>query len=159
MNTSVEQFHQLLGRYKLSRPVSPGDQEYIINSRKQDLKDLLRKKGKYSLILWIVIAIYAGIRKFGIHITMVQSKIIAGMTAVAVVSGSSTGVYQGTKYVIKAISKPPAKVEEKIDEPDSGMTIPDRRTTEEKTKEEKKKSADIKNQDLDATPLSDVPSL
>jgi hypothetical protein len=83
--------------YELSRPVSPELQRLAIESRTPDLRRILMKAGKYGTITWLVIIIFTLFRKYGLHITMIQSKIIAGITAAAVASGSAAVAYRGAK--------------------------------------------------------------
>lgn len=114
MNDDVKRLRTLADTYKLSRPLPPALQEYVIANRMPDLRLILKKAGRYSLISWFVIMIFTLFRKYGIHITMIQSKIIAGVTAAAVASGSAAGAYRGTKYIIEKAGRPEPRVEETI---------------------------------------------
>src|SRR4030067_2830344 len=98
MNGTVEQFKLLLEKYKLLEPVSHEQQDYISQQRQADLQALLKKIGRYGVIFWLSILIYSGLKKFGITVTLIQSKIILGITAITIASGSGAGVYTGTKY-------------------------------------------------------------
>jgi hypothetical protein len=121
MSDDMKQLRVLIDTYKLSRPVSPELQQYVIDSRMPDLRHILMKSGKYSLIAWLVIMIFSLFRKYGLHVTMIQSKIIAGITAAALASGSAAAVYGGARYIIKAAGGPSAQVEETVKEPEAGI--------------------------------------
>ncbi len=121
MNDDIQRLRKLVDTYKLSRPVSPELQQYVIDSRTPDLRNILRRSGKYGLVSWFVIMIYMLFKKYGFHITMMQSKIIAGITAAAVASGSGAVIYRGAKYIIDASVRPPAKIDETIDRAEPGI--------------------------------------
>jgi hypothetical protein len=125
MNDDIKRLHNLIDTYKLSRPVSPELQQYVINNRGPDLRRILMKSGKYSLISWFVIMIFSLLRKYGLHVTMIQSKIIAGITAAAVASGSAAAAYRGARYVNKVITRAASQVEETNErhEPEAGEDI------------------------------------
>ncbi len=186
MNDTIAQFNTLLEKYKLVEPISPEQQEYIIKQRKSDLKKLLKKTGQYGIIIWLSILIFERLRDFGITLTLVQSKIILGLTAAAIASGSATGVYTGTKYIIKAIKKPEMKIEEKtqqqddeyihLDENASRQSKPSETTkiekkaqikkieTEAHLKKDNEKQGDQgekkkQKKDFETEPVSDVPTL
>lgn len=112
MSDDIKRLRTLIDTYKISRPVSPEHQQYVIGSRMPDLRQVLKKTGRYSLAAWIVIMIFSLFRKYGFHITMIQSKIIAGITAAAVASGSAAAVYGGARYIMKAAGGPASRIEE-----------------------------------------------
>jgi hypothetical protein len=114
MSGAVEKLKILFATYKVSEPMSLEQQDYIIKQRTSDLKVLLEKTGRYGSIFWFSVLIYEGLRKFGIQVTLVQSKILIGLTATLIVSGSSAGAYTGAKYLINVFNKEHVKVEEKM---------------------------------------------
>ncbi|OHD64556.1 MAG: hypothetical protein A2176_08475 [Spirochaetes bacterium RBG_13_51_14] len=111
MISNTEQFNNLIAKYALSRPISLADQRYILKRRKASLKILLKKKGAYSVLIMIVVGISTMFKKMGINLSLVQSKIIAGVTAAAVSTGSAGGAYKAALYIKKKISES-KKVEE-----------------------------------------------
>jgi len=113
---TFENFNNLLAAYKLTEPVSPEQQEYIIEQRRSDLKVLLKITGQLGIVFWLTVMVYEGLKSIGLKLTLIQCKIILGIATAAVASGSATGVYTGTKYIIKAIQKPEVKIEEKKEE-------------------------------------------
>lgn len=115
MIDDIKKLRTLMDTYKLSRPVSPELQQFAIESRIPDLRRILMKAGKYSAITWLVIIIFTLFRKYGLHITLIQSKIIAAVTAAAVASGSAAVAYRGAKYVIEATTRPASQIEKTID--------------------------------------------
>jgi len=143
MSDDIKRLRLLIGTYKLSRPVSPELQQYVIDSRMPDLRRILKKSGAYTLLAWLVIIIFSIFRKYGLHVTMIQSKIIAGLTAAAVASGSAAAVYGGARYIMKAAGGPAFRVEETIEKPEADIkekieTIPPRAPAEEKRIEKKR---------------------
>lgn len=106
MNNDKQRLRHLVDAYRLSRPVSPELQRVAIKSRKTDLRRILKKSGRYGLLSWFVIMVFMLFRKYGLHVTMLQSKIIAGITAAAVASGSAAGTYKGVTYIIEAATQP-----------------------------------------------------
>jgi hypothetical protein len=99
MNTTTEQFGRVLAKYSLSRPLSPDDQRYILMQRKAALTKLLRQKGAYGAFFMTFLGIKIFFNKFGISLSLVQSKIIACMTAASISAGSLTGAYTAARYV------------------------------------------------------------
>ncbi len=116
MNDTITQFNALLEKYKLIEPVSPEQQEFIIKQRKAELKKLLKKTGQYGIVIWLSILIFERLRDWGISLTLVQGKIILGLTVAAIASGTSIGGYMAAKYVIKAVLEPERKIEERTEE-------------------------------------------
>jgi hypothetical protein len=105
MNETTEQFGRVLTKYALSRPLSPEDQRYILNQRKASLKKLLRQKEAYGAFFMTLLGIRLFFKKFGISLSLIQSKIIAGVTAAAVSAGSMTGAYTAARYVSYRIDR------------------------------------------------------
>jgi len=175
MNDDVKRLRTLADTYKLSRPLPPALQEYVIANRMPDLRLILKKAGKYSLISWLVILIFTLFRKYGIHITMIQSKIIAGVTAAAVASGSAAGAYRGAKYIIEKAGRPEPRVEETIPEQETETHMqagqPSAPTEQKRAeidqtvtvrKEQapvEKKQEKAKKKGADHNSISDIPSL
>lgn len=179
MNTPIDQFHSLLDKYRMIHPVSPETQENILKYRNSDYKKLMKKVGKYSALLWLVVLIYTFLKKIGIQATLLQSKIIVGVAAAAISAGSVTGTYQGVKYVRKIIHRQESKEEkpEKIEKTLTPETIqplsepintvqPQKtdliKQSSNKAVEKKELSPgkkETKKQKHDADTLSDVPSL
>jgi hypothetical protein len=126
MNTGVDTFRALLAHYKLSEPVSPELQEYIIRQRKSDFKRLLRKTGQLGLMFWFSVLVYETLKEAGIKLSIIQAKIVAGITATAIASGSAAGVYKGATYIREAVIKIKAETEEKIEKDGDSRTGPDR---------------------------------
>lgn len=119
MNNDKQRLRHLVDAYRLSRPVSPELQRIAIKSRKPDLRRILKKSGRYGLLSWLVIMIFMLFRKYGLQVTMLQSKIIAGITAAAVASGSAAGTYKGVKYIIEAAIRPAPHADETLDVPET----------------------------------------
>jgi hypothetical protein len=186
MSDTVEKLKILLATYKISGPISPNQQDYIIKQRKSDLKDLLKKTGGYGSIFWLSVLMYEGLRKFGIQVTLVQSKILLGITATLIVSGSSAGVYTSAKYIINVINRQHVKVEEKmierkaeqinfnkkksdqnkplnekkIENKSTYKDIEAKKTVEKNSKQEKDTNKNIKQKsDFDSDPFGNVPTL
>jgi hypothetical protein len=153
MNDDIKRLRNLVDTYKLSRPVSPELQQLVIDSRSPDLRQILMKSGKYGVISWIVIMIFTLFRKYGIHITMIQSKIVAGITAAAVASGSAAVAYRGAKYVIDVTGRPVSKIDETIDKVETGITKqPENNTPDapaQKNRIQEKNSFLIENRKVD----------
>ena len=105
MNASTEQFGRVLTKYALTRPLSPGDQRHIMKQRKAALKTILRQKGAYGAFFMTLLGIQLFFKKFGVSLSIIQSKIIAGVTAVAVSAGSMTGAYTAARYVSYRIDR------------------------------------------------------
>ena len=105
MNPKPEHFTKLMARYKLSHPVSTDDQRYILARRRTSLNKLLKEKGSYSLIIGIIYAINAFFRNIGIHLTLLQTNIIAGLVAAAVSTASVAGTYQVARYILKKFDR------------------------------------------------------
>lgn len=99
MSTVTEQFGRVLEKYSLSRPLSRDEQRHILKRRKAGLRLILRRKGGYGGLFIAIVGVQLFFRKFGISLSLVQSKIIAGATAAAVSAGSMTGAYTAARYV------------------------------------------------------------
>ncbi|HOD16549.1 MAG TPA: hypothetical protein PLA65_01420 [Spirochaetota bacterium] len=99
MSAMTEQFSRVLEKYSLSRPLSPDEQRYILKRRKAGLRKILRQKGGYSALLLAILGVQLLFKKFGLSISLLQAKILAGVTAVAVSAGSITGAYTAARYV------------------------------------------------------------
>ena len=133
MSKQNDLFRQIVDKYHLSDPVTSAHQEFILKSRKKNLKQILKKKGKYGLIFWAVLGINFIVRNFGIKISFVQSQVLLGLTTLTITAGTTTGVYQGAKYVYKEIiQKDEPVIEEQkeikseetlIEQIDKGKTI------------------------------------
>lgn len=99
MSAATEQFGRVLEKYSLSRPLSREEQRYVLKRRKAGLRRILRRKGGYGALFMAIIGVQLFFRKFGISLSLVQSTIIAGVTAAAVSAGSMTGAYTAVRYV------------------------------------------------------------
>jgi hypothetical protein len=186
MSDQTERLKILFDRYQLSEPVSPEQQEYIIKQRKSDLKKLLKKTGGYGSIFWLSVLIYDSLRKFGIHATLVQSKILLGIMAAAIASGASTGAYVGVKYIVNIMSGQQIMIDEKINTGGEGPidsdthtsvqdklpdrnksddtpvpeTVTIRKTSDKSTKRKNDAIEDKKHKsELESKPSSEVPTL
>jgi len=184
MSDDIKQLRTLIDTYRLSRPVSAELQQYVIDSRMPDLRRILKKSGTYTLIAWLSIMIFSLLRKYGLHVTMIQSKIIAGLAAAAVASGSAAAVYGGARYVIKVTGRPASQVEETVTEPETDIQnkiekTPAQPDIQERTEEKqtipvyKEKAApsgkkhdsndkvgpDKKKKDAEEDTVSDIPTL
>jgi hypothetical protein len=172
MNENAEKFRILLDTYKLSLPVSPGDQEYIMKNRVPGLKAILRTAGRYSLFYWAAVLVFAWFRKFGVSITMVQGKIIAAFLAAAVASGSTAAAVSGARYILRVIEPQQERIEEKSGRAvkpagedgvmkEKGITPAGKAGKADqvdKPRVQEKKGARTKNS-FDTGPAADVPSL
>lgn len=105
MNATTEQFGRVLAKYALTRPLSPEEQRYILKRRKAVLKKLLRQKGAYGAFFMTLLGIQLFFKKFGISLSLIQTKFIAGVTAAAVSAVSMTGAYTAARYVSYRIDR------------------------------------------------------
>jgi hypothetical protein len=105
MNATTEQFGRVLTKYALTRPLAPEDQRYIVKQRKAALTKLLRQKGAYGAFFMALLGIQLFFKKFGLSLSLIQSKIIAGFTAAAVSAGSMTGAYTVARYAAHRIDR------------------------------------------------------
>jgi hypothetical protein len=103
MNTTIKQFSGLLQKYALSRPISSEDQRYIITQSRAGLKRILKQKGSYGAVIGSALAVSFLFRKMGIKLTLIQGKLIAGVTAVAVSAGSAAGGYTTVRLIREKI--------------------------------------------------------
>jgi hypothetical protein len=128
MNIQAEQLSRVLEKYSLSRPLSPADQRYILGRSRSSLRRLLKARGAYGLFFGMIIATGYLFRKMGIKLTLLQSKIIAGVTAAVMTAGSATGAYRAGEYIKEKITGRPQ--EEKVRE-ESIPAEPELRSTAE----------------------------
>ncbi|MBN1496487.1 MAG: hypothetical protein JXA07_06945 [Spirochaetes bacterium] len=105
MKMTEKQFARLLERYALSRPVSPENQRAIMKKRRAGLKHILKQKGSYGAFFGAAVTVSLLFKKMGINLSLIQSKIIAGLTATAVSAGSVAGGYATADYVKKKIEE------------------------------------------------------
>jgi hypothetical protein len=131
----TNQLFEVLNKYKLAYPV-PGDiQDFIEEDRKETLKTILKITGAAGLLFWLALIFQITIKKLGISLSILQSKLIVGITVCAVATGSTTGTYQAVKYVQKKVIHKEQKVE-----------IPEKKTEETIEKKKLKKDrAEEKN--------------
>ena len=121
MTTNTEQFTALMGKYRLSHPVSMDDQRYVLDSTRPSLTALLKRKGAYGAALGAVILLLGVFRKAGVSLTLVQAKIVAGLAAASV-----TGAVTATHYVKKKMDEQKKSDVEKMDIP-----LPDLKTNDQ----------------------------
>ncbi|MBN2159251.1 MAG: hypothetical protein JW807_07635 [Spirochaetes bacterium] len=113
MKTNAEQFTALMAKYGLSHPIPADDQRYILNSIHPSLKALLKRKGLYSSALGTVILLILLFKKAGIKLSLIQAKIVAGLTATALATASVTGTVTAAHYIKKKIDESKKTGEEK----------------------------------------------
>ncbi|HPV40207.1 MAG TPA: hypothetical protein PKX40_03445 [Spirochaetota bacterium] len=126
MNQYPEQFTALMGKYKLSHPVSVDDQRYILDRTRPSLTALLKRKGAYGTALGAVILLLVIFRKAGIKLTLIQAKIVAGLTATALATASVAGTVTVTNYIKKKSDDSKKSGVEKMDIP-----VPDLKTNDQ----------------------------
>ncbi len=126
MTTNTEQFTALMGKYRLSHPVSMDDQRYVLDSTRPSLTALLKRKGAYGAALGAVILLLGVFRKAGVSLTLVQAKIVAGLAAAALAAASVTGAVTATHYVKKKMDEQKKSDVEKMDIP-----LPDLKTNDQ----------------------------
>lgn len=102
---SIDIFHQVLEKYKTVEPVSLEVQEYILSSRKEVLKKILKKMGQFGIFYSISISIYYLLKKFSLNASLLQSKIIAGALIAVTATVTTGGGYVTTRYIIKKIKE------------------------------------------------------
>ena len=118
MNQELTNFNNLMTRYRLTKPVSPDIQDFAVSISRKNLKALLKKSGDYSVVFWIILSVYAIAKKFGIGITFLQSKIIAGMLALCLGVSGYAGGRAVAAYIVDALSE-----KDKISEDDSNSGV------------------------------------
>jgi hypothetical protein len=111
MNATTEQFSRVLEKYSLSRPFTREEQRRILKRRKAGLRLILRQKGGFGALFLAILGLQLFFKKFGISVTLIQSKIIAGVTVAAVSAGSMTGAYTAVSYVNARIEEAARRAE------------------------------------------------
>ncbi len=113
---NADKLRELLEFYRFYEPVPPEGQSRIPQARKETLKRILRKKGKYGLLILLGINTYYLLKKLGISISLAKSVIIAVTVSVLSVTTVTAAVYFTLQYVTgekpDIIEKP--EIEEKI---------------------------------------------
>ncbi|MCP4137978.1 MAG: hypothetical protein GY754_43850 [bacterium] len=117
---------QVLEEYKLDAPL-PGDvRKEMISSSAPVLKAVLKKHGKYGILVSMAVSVFFGIKRLGISLSLAKSSVVvsvaAAATAVTVVAGTTTGV-------VKIIIHEKASIEQGV--------IPEETIIQPKTPEEK----------------------
>lgn len=103
MKSNISIYHNILKKYKMVQPIDIEIQSYIISSRKSNLKSTLKKLGNFSFLYYWAFTINIFLRKFGIRVSMLQSKIILCIVISLVsVSGASASYYT-SKYIYKRL--------------------------------------------------------
>ncbi len=113
MNLNPEQFTALMGKYRMSHPISADDQRYILDSTRPSLTALLKKKGVYGTAAGAFIVLQIILRKAGFKLTLIQTKIVAGLTATALTTASVAGTVAGATYIKKKLDETKKSGEEK----------------------------------------------
>ncbi len=126
MNPNPEQFTALIAKYKLSHPVSADDQRYILNSTRPTLTALLELKGVYGSAFGAFIALQILFRKAGIKLTLIQTKIVAGLTATVLTMASVAGIVTAANYIKQKLDESKKTVGEK-----KQNVIPDLKTDDQ----------------------------
>jgi hypothetical protein len=126
MNPNPEQFTALMGTYKLSHPISADDQRYILGRTRPSLKALLKMKGVYGTAVGAFIVFQIILRKAGLKLTLIQTKIVAGLTATALTTASVAGTVTGAGYIKKKLDESGKSGEEKKE-----TSAPDLKTDEQ----------------------------
>ena len=111
MSITTEQFSRVLEKYSLSRPLSQGEQRSILKRRNDGLRMILRQKGGYGALFLAILGVQLFFKKFGLSLSLLQSKIIAGVTVAAVSAGSMTGAYTAARYVMIRIDEASRRAE------------------------------------------------
>jgi hypothetical protein len=107
MNGIVQKFHSLLERYRFREPVPGNLQKYILRNKRDAAVRTLRHFSDYSFVYGLVLRMFFGVRKIGIRLSIVQSKIAVFLVAVFIVFliGIGAVLYYDTADVIA----PPGK--------------------------------------------------
>ena len=101
MNNKIDNFNNLLDKYKLTDPASADTKSRLYTYKKEDLKVILKKTGKYSFIFGTIAALFFYLKKIGIGITVMKTTILITIGSMTLIASLSTGVYYTVKHVSK----------------------------------------------------------
>jgi len=82
MNGIVRKFHALLERYRFREPVPENVQDYILRYKREAAVNTLKHFGDYGIVYGLVMRVFFGVRRVGIRLSIVQSKIAVFLIAV-----------------------------------------------------------------------------
>ncbi len=111
---NTRQLYAVLSKYRLAYPLPEEVQNYIYRDRKETLKSILKITGTAGMLFWLAVILNIVLKKLGITLTILQSKIILGVTICAIAASSSTGTYKAVKYVHSKIIQKDTEIENKI---------------------------------------------
>jgi len=96
---NTELLRRILHTYKLDNPMPPDVKRQMILSKKSTLISILKLKGKYSIPVMMIIAVFFWTKKLGIGISITKSILATIMASMIAAGGISIGAF----YVVKRI--------------------------------------------------------
>ncbi|HPB83805.1 MAG TPA: hypothetical protein PK200_17325 [Spirochaetota bacterium] len=84
MNGIVRKFHALLERYRFREPVPDNVQDYILRYKRQAAVNTLKHFADYGIVYGLVMRVFFGVRRAGIRLSIVQSKMAVFLAAMIV---------------------------------------------------------------------------
>ena len=107
MKTDIQQFEEVLTKFKFTTPVPHDIRERSGAMVKPALQATLKKLNRYSFLSSLVLGVFFFSRRFGPGLTITQSSVAVALSAVMAAGAVTTGGY----YTVKVLKDKPASVE------------------------------------------------
>lgn len=99
--TRKDPIRELLKKYKLDRPLPDGQKNRLGSIRKKSMISILRKRGKYSPFVLIVVWFFFWIKRFGVSLSLGKSAVVV-FTAIIITMGAvATSAYYAVNLLLK----------------------------------------------------------
>lgn len=93
---------ELLIKYKMDRPLPDDQRRRMRKIKKHTLVTIIKKQGKYSTFLFVVISFYLWIKRVGISLSLGKSAVVI-LSAITVLGGAAAA---GAIYIISRSAAP-----------------------------------------------------
>jgi hypothetical protein len=95
VNAATDSLRKVMIKYKFVSDIPDGARLHAVSARRSELAAILKEKRDYSLFFGAVLFVYYLMKRFGLGVTFLQSKIIL-VTAVALIA---SGTFAGGKVI------------------------------------------------------------
>ena len=112
MNNNINIFEKYLDKYNLRLPEPLEMQKYILKSKKRNYIKTLKGLGEYNIIYGLVLRIFFHAQRFGISLSLAQSKLVLGILFAAGIILLSAGILFSANFIksgahIQTLPEPP----------------------------------------------------
>lgn len=111
---------QLFEKCKLSENLSPETKKVMLDSKKEVFIKIMKSQAKYGFLMFFIVTLFFGIKRFGITLSIVKSSIVVITLAVFVTAGLISGSYFLVQHIVFSDQIPEKEIQNIT--PDNGVS-------------------------------------